>query len=152
MGLRGPKPESQSLGILPEGLSEKRPSPRNGMSQRAKRIWKEIVANHPPAYFRPGDYPLLRAYCEAEALHFQACQKIEEEGAVIVRMKREIKEDGTVIETELASKANPWVAIQTAKESAMSMLATKLRICVNSKISPQKAGNQKPEPQRKKRW
>jgi phage terminase small subunit len=141
MGERGPKPVIQK-----KGFSEKRPGPRQGMTLRAQRIWREVVASLPPTHFRPGDYPLLRGYCEAEALHFEACQKIAEEGAVVTRKKREIREDGTVIETELASKANPWVAIQTAKANEMSMLATKLRLCVNSRVTNKKAGHEQEPP------
>lgn len=149
MGKHGPKAASQTIHAL--GFSEKRPGPRQGMTLRAQRIWKEIIASLPPTELRPGDYPLLRAYCEAEALHYEACQEIAKEGAVIKRMKREVKEDGTVIETELASKANPWVAIQTAKANEMSMLATKLRLCRNSRTSNKVADTQKPQPKSKRK-
>jgi hypothetical protein len=147
MGKRGPKAKEQSIGILPDGLSEKRPGPRKGMTPRAQRIWKEIVTSLPPTHFRPGDYPLLRAFCEAEALHFIACEKIEEEGGVIDRLG--MTKEGAVI--VLGTKANPWVAIMVSQAGVKSQLATKLRLCANARISPQKAGNEKQPPKTKRR-
>lgn len=127
MGKRGKKAAGQTL-YVPE-FSDKRPGPPKGMTLRAHRIWKVIVKSLPPTHFRQGDYPLLRAYCEAEALHFEASHKIKEEGAVI--------HNGRII------KANPWVAIQTQTAHTMSQLATKLRLCANARISPQSAAREK---------
>jgi len=87
-----------------------------------------IVDNLPAAHFRRGDYPLLRAYCEAEALHYKATKMIDKEGAVL---------QGTVI------KQNPWVAIQTQTAHTMSQLATKLRLCANSRLSRGQSGSEK---------
>ena len=146
MGLRGPKAKDQTIGILPGGLSEKRPGPRKGMTPRAQRIWKEVVASLPPTHFRPGDYPILRAYCEAEALHFEACLKIEEEGGVIDRLA--LTKEGEVV--VIGRKANPWVNIMVSQAGVKSQLGTKLRLFANSRISPQKAGNEK-QPTKSKR-
>jgi hypothetical protein len=74
-----------------------------------------------------------------------------EEGAVIRRTKRETTEDGKIVEIILAVVTNPWVAIQTATGNTISMMATKLRLCVNSRISPQKAGGEKVPPKSKRR-
>ena len=147
MGKRGPKAKDQSIGMLPGGLSERRPGPRKGMTLRAHRIWKEVVASLPPTHFRPGDYPLLRAYCEAEALHFIACEKIAEEGGVIDRLA--LNKDGDVI--VIGTKANPWVAIMVSQVGCKNQLATKLRLCANSRITPQAAGKEKRPPKSKRR-
>lgn len=133
MGKRGPKP-GDSDKFSPKS-AEKRPSPPVGMNLKARRIWKAVVASLPATHFLTGDYPLLRAYCEAEALHHEASKKIMEEGAVVSRTRTETKEDGTVIETVLATKANPWVAIQTQTANTLSQLATKLRLCPNSRCN-----------------
>lgn len=115
------------------------------MCLRAHRVWKKVVASLPPTHFRPGDYPLLRAYCEAEALHFEASKNIAEEGAVIKIVKivtdPETQEEKEVI---LKVKTNQWVAIQTQTAHTMSQLATKLRLCANARITPQAAGKEKP--------
>jgi phage terminase small subunit len=151
MGKRGPKAKSQQIGILPDGLSEKRPGPPTGMCLRAHRVWKKVVASLPPIHFRPGDYPLLRAYCEAEALHFEASQKITEEGAVIKLVKivtdKKTEEEREVV---VRVKTNPWVAIQTQTAHTMSQLATKLRLCANARITPQGAGKEAPKPKSKR--
>ena len=94
-------------------------------------LWKNIVDNHPPAYFRRGDYPLLRAYCEADALHYKSTKAIAKEGAIITGSGR------TTV------KQNPWVAIQTQTAHTMSQLATNLRLCVNSRISARQSGSEK---------
>lgn len=131
MGLRGPKSEN---GIHVPGFSESRPSAPAGMTKRAKKLWGEIVESLPSSHFRPGDYPLLRAYCESEALHYQATQSIESEGAVVKTTK--ILNHGTENEEQItvSSKPNPWVAIQTQTAHTMAQLAMKLRLCVNSRI------------------
>ena len=147
MGKRGPKAKSQTIGILPDGLSEKRPGPRKGMTLRAQRIWKEIVASLPPTHFRAGDYPILRAYCEAEALHFIACKKIAEQGGVVDRLGT-TKEGDVVV---LGTKANPWVAISVSQAGVKSQLGTKLRLFANTRITPQAAGKEKQPPKSKRR-
>lgn len=144
MGKRGPK-SGDTVNFKPES-AEKGPGPPVGMNLKARRIWKAVVASLPPAHFRPGDYPLLRAYCEAEALHHEASKKIGAEGAVVDRTRTETKEDGSVVTTILATKTNPWVAIQTQTAHTMSQLATKLRLCANSRFSGPEAGNNPPKP------
>jgi P27 family predicted phage terminase small subunit len=125
LGARGRKSDKH-LNVI--GPAEKRPKPRYGMTQRARNLWTEIVNNLPPTHFRKGDYPLLRAYCEAEELHYKATKAINKEGAVI---------QGKVV------KQNPWVAIQTQTAHTMSQLATKLRLCPNSRITRDQSGAEK---------
>src|SRR5574343_1195550 len=138
MGRRGPESEEhqKTRALEIPGISEKRPSPPAGMTKRARRNWKIIVASLPSTHFRPGDYPLLRGYCEAEALHFSATKSIEADGAVVELFKMETDEEtGKEIKVLRATKANPWVAIQTQCNNTMSQLATKLRLAVNSRLS-----------------
>lgn len=125
MGARGKKSE-RHLNVI--GPNEKRPYPLHGMSKRARELWKNIVNSLPATHFRRADYPLLRAYCEADALHYKSTKAIVKEGAVL---------SGTVV------KQNPWVSIQTQTANTMSQLATKLRLCVNSRISAKQSGSEK---------
>ena len=116
MGLRGPKPDNH-LNIV--RISSERPKPPNGMSERARKTWKDIVDSLPAGYFRKGAYPLLRAYCEAEAAHFKATETIDK--------------TGILVKTPIGGvKANPAIAIQTAKSGEMAQLASKLRLSVSS--------------------
>lgn len=139
MGKRGPK-SANSL-IYPPKTANKPPKPPVGMNSRARKIWKNLVADLPANHFRPADYPLLRAYCEAESLHFEASEKIGEQGGVIE--KKAIRTDRTTGDTEVivtGVKANPWVAIQTQTAHTMAQLATKLRLATNARVSPDEAG------------
>lgn len=104
------------------------------------------MASLPSSHFRPGDYPLLRSYCESESLHWEATRAIAEEGAVIqcfnITINRETGEEKAILRT---TKANPWVAIQTQTACTMAQLATKLRLCANSRLSNSKAAFEKEE-------
>lgn len=126
-------------------MAGKPPKPPVGMNSRARRIWKNLVADLPANHFRSADYPLLRAYCEAEALHFKASEQIATEGGVI--KKQAVVKDSDTGETLVITtgvKANPWVAIQTQTAHTMAQLATKLRLCANARVSPEEAGKQTP--------
>ena len=113
------------------------------MTIRAQRIWREIVADYPPAHFRPAEYPLLRAYCEAEALHFEACLKVAEEGGVIDRLG--LTKEGELV--RLGVKANPWVAIMVSQAGIKAQMATKLKLSQSTK----RAGDEEPEKPKSKR-
>ena len=141
MGKRGPKPQSEShLNVVV--ASGERPRPLFGMSDRARNLWVKIVDSLPPAHFRPCSLPILRAYCEAEAVHFEACQAIKKTGLFV-------KAAGSTEENP-SMKANPAIAIQTAKSSEMAMLSAKLRLSVNSYTDRQKeAPDEKPKSARK---
>ena len=119
MGKRGPKSEKERAMLSLVAASIERPEPPKGMSKRAIVTWKAITGSLPPGYFRKGAIPLLRAYCEAEALHYEASRIIDETGLFIEL------EDGSM-------KPNPAISIQTAKSNEMSTLSTKLRLSVNS--------------------
>ncbi len=93
-----------------------------GMSDEAAELWRYIVDAHPRGYFQAGDVPLLRAYCEEYARRNRA--------------ERMLAEQGEVIETASgAVKRNPWHEVLVNSNSSLSQLATKLRLCVNSRIS-----------------
>lgn len=134
MGCRGPEPEEhkKTKTLQIPGLSDKRPSPPSGMTKVARKLWKEIVASLPSTHFRPGDYPLLRDYCEAESTILRMRSAIEQEGDFVPGAR-----GGTV--------AHPGYAVITASSSAKSMLATKLRLCANSRLSNDKAAREKIE-------
>lgn len=137
MGKRGPKPGNSQ--IYPPKTPGKPPKPPVGMSSRPRRIWKNLVASLPANHFQASDFPLLRAYCEAEALHFEASEKIGREGAVLQKYK---EVDGANV--AVGVRTSPWVAIQTQTAHTMAQLATKLRLCANARLSPDEAGRTRP--------
>ena len=116
MGTRGPKPSG--LTILP-APKNKRKSPMQGMTKPARVIWSRIVGAYPPDHFKPHHYGMLRAYCEAEAMHARA---IEES-----RLKPVTFNPKTGVEKE-----SPWVGISIKCLSAMAQLGTKLGITYNA--------------------
>lgn len=138
MGKRGPKPQ-QALTVAPEvGKHQpERPEPLPDMSNRARAMWRRIVADHPADHFKAGDLPLLRDYCEAYDRSVQA--------------QKEIVVYGLMIPTGTGSiKANPACSIKTAAAHTMKALAVALRLCANSRTTPKQAGK-KEEPVASKR-
>jgi P27 family predicted phage terminase small subunit len=135
MGKRGPTPGGK-VAAVPAKLPE-RPRPPSGMTPRARARWREVVKGYAVDHFRAGDLPLLRAYCEA---HDRA-----------VRAEEALAKDGDYIEGALGGlKAHPACAVKIAAESLMAQLATKLRLCANSRIDKHKAGKEKAEPHSKR--
>ena len=59
-----------------------------------------------------------------------------------ITINRETGEEKAILRT---TKANPWVAIQTQTACTMAQLATKLRLCANSRLSNDKAAREKEE-------
>ena len=134
MGKRGPKP-SGKLSVM-EPKTAKRPGPPTGMSSRARGRWQAIVKDYAVDHFKAGYLPLLRAYCEAEALHFLAVEKCcETDDAAVI-----------FVETQNGSvpRENPWFKIMEKTAATMASLSTKLRICANSRISGRQAAKDKP--------
>lgn len=133
MGKRGPKPGGK-LSVVAQ-KTPKRPGPPVGMTKRARGRWLVIVKDYAVDHFKAGDIPLLRAYCEAEAMHFLACEKCEGEEAVIT------------VETQNGPvpRENPWFKIMEKTAATMASLGTKLRICANSRISGKQAAKETPE-------
>lgn len=132
MGRRGPKPKSEDNVLSVPGISEKRPAPPPGMSKLARLLWKRIVASLPTTHFRPGDYPLLRDYCEAENDIIEAREAIERDGRFLPGAR------GGLV-------SHPGFAQIIAAGSLKAQLATKLRLCANSRLSNSKAAYEKPE-------
>lgn len=89
--------------------------------------WNEIVNSLPADYFRPGDVPLLAAFCTASAIYKEAQRHMEEHGMVIT------DEHGRM-------RANPASQILTAQASSMAQMAVKLRLCPSARNSAGKAG------------
>lgn len=135
MGERGPKPEN---GLKIVRSTGQRPKPEAGMSLRARKTWRKIVESLPPGYFRPGSLPLLRAFCEAESEHFIATE-------TIIKI-------GQLVKTGVGGvKANPAIAIQTAKSGEMAQLSSKLRLSVSSYRDRDVAGAEGREKPKSKR-
>ena len=112
------------------GFSEKRPAlpcPKV-LGKEGRALWRHIVAAYPGDYFRAGDLPLLQAYCQEWERHEKAHRMLLEEGEVITN-ERDV------------SKRNPWHDVLVASSNAMCQIATKLRLCANSRTTAEKAAS-----------
>lgn len=107
-------------------LSDDRIEPPLHLSESQRSEWRAIVDSLPADYFRPGDVPLLSAFCVASALHKQAQAHIEEHGMVLENDR------GTMT-------ANPAASILMTQASSMASLAMKLRLCPSARMRQEKA-------------
>ena len=117
MGDRGPHPKTNIHVLNPVKI--RRPNPKPGMSPKARVIWLKIVKAYPPEHFKPQHTGMLRAYCEAEALHDRAVTSIMKSGDIIKQPNGVVKE-------------NPYINIEVKATNIISQLATKLGITKNS--------------------
>ena len=98
-------------------LHKQPPAPvPDGREGIAAATWREIVASLPPNYLRPGDLPLLRAYCIAVATWEEAIALLTIDGNII---------DG---------KVHPARRLADEQAKLMMALAGKLRLCPSSRI------------------
>lgn len=111
------------------GLSERRPAlpcPKV-LGKDGRALWRRIVVAYPEDYFRAGDLPLLQAYCQEWERYAKAQKKLTEEGEVI--------------KGERGNVRNPWHAVLVASSNVLCQLATKLRLCANSRTTAEKASS-----------
>ena len=87
--------------------------PPPGLDEATQKIFVSLVASCPADHFRPGDLPLLLAYCGTVLTEREATEHLAKDGRVI---------DG---------RPSPWINIQTQAIKSMAMLARAL------KLSPQ---------------
>jgi P27 family predicted phage terminase small subunit len=119
MGARGPKPASANITrIYPE-----RPKPPRGLPKSAKKTWRAIVDSLPPDFFKTWELPLLEKYCWAIHIYELAMVEVNTAGLVIPMGDKGYE------------TVNPALTICNKQVQIMSTLATKLRVCPNSRIS-----------------
>lgn len=126
MGARGPKTEN--IKIL-NNIFKKRPSAPKRLPKISRTLWKQIVESLPADHFRESEFPLLEKYCIAEHIYWTSISKILSGDVAIVTEK------GYALPDVYLTVANKQVQIQIA-------LATKLRICPNSRVSQFKAAHE----------
>lgn len=113
------------------------PAPGNLTDEQSEE-WRAIVDSLPADYFRPGDAPLLAAFCVASALYKQATALIELHGMVLQDDRGKMQ-------------ANPAASILTSQASSMAQMAVKLRLCPSARYTEKavatktkRAGNGRP--------
>ena len=92
----------------------------------AKKLWDAIINSLAPDFFRPGDLPLLQAYCVA------ADRKDKIDAHVLA--------DGIIV----AGEPHPGLKLSHAEAGVMATLAGKLRLCPSSRTRPESASLREP--------
>lgn len=83
--------------------------------------WRGIVDSLPADFFRPGDVPLLAAYCVASSFYKRAAADIERRGMVLKDARgREY--------------VNPSHQLLTSQAASMAQMAQKLRLCPSARV------------------
>ena len=135
MGERGPKPKTDLKVINKKILKYPRAEP--GMTKSARTVWHRIVKSFPHDHFKPHQYDLLRAYCEASASHRRAILEMEENGEIVSTAAGGIKK-------------SPWKDIEVQMNGSMTSLATKLGLSVNATIASKGIKGIAPKPKSKR--
>jgi P27 family predicted phage terminase small subunit len=121
---RGRRSVGDLLTVVP--VTGQRLDAPDSLSAEQVTEWKSIVDSLPADYFRPGDVPLLSAYCVATSLYKRAAADMQARGMTLFDDKgREV--------------VNPVHQILTSQASAMAQMAIKLRLCPSARYSEKQA-------------
>ena len=121
---RGRRSVGDLLTVVP--VSGQRLAAPTSLTPEQTAEWTAIVDSLPADYFRPGDVPLLAAYCVATSLYKRAAADMEARGLTLTDDKgREV--------------VNPVHQILTSQASAMAQMAIKLRLCPSARYSEKQA-------------
>lgn len=101
------------------------PAPSTLTPEQAEE-WTSIVNSLPADYFRPGDAPLLVAFCVAAVFHRRAAADIERRGISLCTDKGH-------------EYVNPSHQMLTSQASAMAQMAVKLRLCPSARMTGKSA-------------
>ena len=103
-------------------ITQDRLPPPVSLTDEQKDEWHQIVKSLPADYFRPGDAPLLAAFCVASVFHKRAAVDLERRGISLVDEKGK-------------EYVNPSHQLLTSQASVMSQLAVKLRLCPSARMA-----------------
>lgn len=124
MGARGKKSANAALTVVE--VSGQRILPPDHLTDQQAGIWQEITNSLPADYFRPGDVPLLAAYCKAYSFYLEAAKEIEAEGP-------------TLVDDRGRKYTHPAGQMVVTQASALAQLAVKLRLCPSARYTEKSA-------------
>jgi P27 family predicted phage terminase small subunit len=96
------------------------------LTDEQRQEWCAIVDSLPADYFRPGDIPLLAAYCTAATFYKRAAADMESRGM-------------SITDDRGREYVNPTHQILTSQASAMAQMAVKLRLCPSARYTEKAA-------------
>jgi len=123
MGARGRKSVAD-LNVV--RVADDRIQPPAHLTAEQVGEWTAIVDSLPSDYFRPGDVPLLAAYCTASVFYKRAAADMEARGLVLT-------------DDRGREYVNPSHQVLTSQASAMAQMAVKLRLCPSARYSEKSA-------------
>ncbi len=115
-----PRTSSAALSVAP--IVRGRIQPPNDLPEPCRSIWRELVDALPPDRFHASDRPLLVLYCRALHQAALAFEGLEQYGAA----------DGDSV--------SPWLRVADSSTKQAATLATKLRLCPQSRLDRKVAG------------
>lgn len=121
---RGRKSTGDLLSVVPVSGSRIAPPPH--LTEAQADEWRAIVDSLPSDYFRPGDVPLLAAYCVAATFYKRAAADMESRGM-------------TCMDDKGREYVNPTHQVLTSQASAMAQMAVKLRLCPSARYTEKTA-------------
>jgi phage terminase small subunit len=117
---RGRK-SSAVLQLAANAPLRRRPKPPAGLSEAASSAWKGIVSSLPADFFRPGDLPLLQAFCVA----------VDRKNRIDALLDQDLI---------MGDKPHPGLKLSRDEAGLMASLAVKLRLCQSARTRPESAG------------
>lgn len=103
-------------------IGKHRIQPPADLPEPCRAIWRELVDSLPPDRFHASDRPLLVMYCRALLQAQLAFEALEQYGAC----------DGDSV--------SPWLRVSDSAAKQAATLATKLRLCPQSRLDRKVAG------------
>lgn len=88
-------------------------TPPRDLSNGAKKVWKVLVSAMPAGVFTGCDLELLRAYCEAAAMHRLATEKLKKESLMVEGSQGQ-------------PRPNPLIKVQVEQARAIATLGARL--------------------------
>jgi phage terminase small subunit len=119
----------QSIDALSLPRVDGRPPPLRAPAtvvSESREVFTELVPSVAPDHFRPGELPLLSAYCDLVVLRCQAVAGLREEGVVV------------------GGKVSPWLAVLDRCNRSLVPLAKALRLSPSSRTDPKTVARGKP--------
>jgi P27 family predicted phage terminase small subunit len=117
-----PRTSAASLSVASINTTERRVKPPDNLPGPAKKIWSGLVDSLPADRFHSSDRPLLALYCRFVHQAEMALASVEKDGAA----------DG--------GATNPWLRVADVASKQCAVLATKLRLCPQTRMDRKVAG------------
>ena len=129
-----PRTSAASLAVPRINTAERRVKPPANLPEPVRKIWAGLVDSLPADRFHSSDWPLLSLYSRFTYQAETALAHVEKAGAT----------DG--------SATNPWLRVADVASKQCAVLATKLRLCPQTRMDRKVAGPAARSRSKRKPW